>query len=124
MSIFGLTATPAVPSLAAGTSTASAATGGFRATLQSALAGQSTNAAKPTQTAYQTEPGRGVSGSGRHHRHHNGAGSMDTSSTQTASAQGNPATSMGHALPQSTGGLLLSDMRRGLQAYGATIPAG
>lgn len=124
MSIFGLTAAPAVPSLAAGASSAGSVAGGFGATLQSALAGQSTGSATPTRTAYQTEPGRGVSGGGRHHRHHTGPGSMDTTSSQTANAQGDPATSMGQASPRTAGGLLLSDMRRGLQAYGATTPVG
>jgi hypothetical protein len=122
MSIFGLNATPPVPALAAGPSTASSAASGFGATLQSALAGQTTKAADPTQTAYQTEPGRGASESGRHHRHHHGSGSMDTNGTQTAGAQGDAATSMGQASPHTSGGLLLSDMRRGLQAYGATTP--
>ena len=120
MSIASLTASAVpLPSVA---SAATTPTGGaFGATLRNAMAGPSTEAGGPAQTAYRTEPGRGTpSGGHRHHHVHRG---RESDATGIATAQDPSAT--GSAAPgQTSGGLLLSDMMRGLQAYGATIAVG
>lgn len=120
MSITSVNANQVAPSAANAVSNAASAASGFAGSLQSALAGQATGASDATQAAYKTEPGRGIP-SGGHRHHHHGGGSMDTSGTQTASAQDGTGNATGQATTQTSGGLLLSDMRRGLQAYGATV---
>ena len=123
MSITSVSANQVSPSAAGAVSTAASAASGFGGSLQSALAGQTTGAGDAAQTAYKTEPGRGVP-SGGHRHHHHGRGSMDTSGTQTAGAQGGAGITTNQATTKTSGGLLLSDMRRGLQAYGATVKVG
>ena len=107
MSIAGVSTTSYA---AAATQAGAAATPGasaFGAQLQSAIANQASAGA--AATAYQTEPGRGTPAAGQHHHHSHG--SMNDLSGSTATAQ-------------SAGSLLYGDMQRGLQAYGATKPAG
>jgi hypothetical protein len=123
MSITRVSAYQAAPSAAVVVSNAASAVSGVGGTLQTALAGQSAGASDPTQTAYRTEPARGVPSGGHRHYHH-GNGSMESSLTQTASTHGGTAAGRGPAKTQTSGGLLRGEMMRVLQAYGATVPVG
>jgi hypothetical protein len=69
------------------------------------------------QSASTTEPGRGVPGSMPHHHHR---GSTDGGQPATDSGGSQTASASGGGSQQGPGGLLLGDMMRGLQAYGAT----
>jgi hypothetical protein len=136
MSITNLGTTQAAQTLAAGTTTtapAASGQGSFGRQLQSALAGQSTaGSGSTTATAYQTEPGRGAPGNAHHHRGHHASdtgatvANGTTNGQTTASAQsGTGGTSATNGAGQQTpGGLLLNDLMRGLQAYGATTSMG
>ena len=127
MSIASLDTTQAPQTFAAETATtapASAAQGAFGAQLQSLLAGQSGAQSSAAQTAYQTEPGRGIPGNThRHHGHQasgidaNAADGMENGQSTTG-AQASSGT--GGSGQQAPGGVLLSDLMQGLQAYGAT----
>ena len=128
MSIASLSTTQVPQTLAAGTATtgpASSAQGPFGTQLQSLLAGQSSATSGATTTAYQTEPGRGTPG--RAHRHHghrasstdaNAANGTENGQTTAGAQSGTGGTS--GAGQQTPGGVLLNDLMRGLQAYGAT----
>jgi hypothetical protein len=110
MSITSVSPTPTNPFA---TSSITAVSGSaFDASLQSSLSAQA-SANSTTQSAYKTEQGRGAPG-GRHHHHHGDAGS----STQAADPSASQST------PQSAGDFLASDLKRGLQAYGATTSLG
>lgn len=118
-----------VPSVLLGTTgpatMAASTAGAFGATLQTTMAGQSAGDSDPLRTAYQTEPGRGTPGSAHRHHHHLDGGASDATGTATAQGEsGTAATATAAANSQTSGELLLSDMLRGLQAYGATIPVG
>ena len=107
--------------LAAGTAAAPASVtqGAFGTQLQSLLAGQSSTGGSAAPTAYQTEPGRGTPDRVHHHHGHHASGTDANAADgmengqSTASAQGGTS----HKTP---GGLLLTDLMRGLRAYGAT----
>jgi hypothetical protein len=102
--------------------------GAFGTQLQSLLAGQSGTGSSAAQTAYQTEPGRGAPGGVHHHDGHHAAGTdanaadgMDNGQTAPTAQNGTNGTSTpGSTGQQGPGGVLLSDLMRGLQAYGAT----
>ncbi len=102
---------------------ASSTQGAFNAQLQSLLAGQSSTGSSAAQTAYQTEPGRGVSGRAHHYHGHDASGAdanaadgMDNGQTSVGT-QASGTSSTGQQAP---GGVMLGDLMRGLQAYGAT----
>jgi hypothetical protein len=128
MSIASLSTTQVPQPLAAGAAAAapaSSAQGPFGTQLQSLLGGQSSATSDATATAYQTEPGRGTPAKAHHHRGHH-ASSTDASAANgtangqtTASAQSGASGASG-AGQQTPGGVLVNDLMRGLQAYGAT----
>jgi hypothetical protein len=132
MSIAGLgtlqTAHPIITSAAA----ASSAQGGFGAQVQAWMASQSSASSGATQSASLTEPGRATPGAARHHHaqspstdantadgtSNNPSGPASSASLgKTANTGAGATSSTGQQTP---GGLLLNDMMRGLQAYGAT----
>ncbi len=131
MSIASLSATQVPQNLAAGAATtapASSAQGPFGTQLQSLLAGQSSASSSATTTAYQTEPGRGTPGKAHHHHGHHASGTdanaangtengPTTAVAQTATGGTSGTNSTGQQTPR---GVLLSNLMRGLQAYGAT----
>ncbi len=128
MSIFSLGTAQAPQTLAASATPrtpANPAQGPFSAQLQSLHEGQSSAASNTTQLAFQTEPRRGVPGKAHHH-HGRTASSTDsnaatgTENGQTSAAAPSGASGPGSTGQQTKGGVLLSDMMRGLQAYGAT----
>ncbi len=131
MSIASPSTTQVPQPLAAGTATsasASPAQGAFGAQLQSLLGGQTSAANGTTATAYQTEPGRGTPGKAhRHHGHHasgtdtNAANGTENGQAVAGAQSGASGTGgVGGTGQQTAGGVLLNDMMRGLQAYGAT----
>jgi len=128
MSIVGLGTVQAPQTRAASatpTTPASSAQGPFSAQLQSLRTGQPSAGSSTTQSAFQTEPRRGAPGTAHHH-HGRNASSIDsnaatgTENAQTSAAAQSGAGGPGSAGQQTKGGVLLNDMMRGLQAYGAT----
>jgi len=128
MSIFSLStaqAPQALATAAASATPASSAQGPFSAQLQSLRGGQPSAASSTTQTAMQTEPRRSAPGKAHHH-HGRNASSTDsntangTENGQTMAGAQNGASGPGSTGQQTKGGVLLSAMMRGLQAYGAT----
>jgi hypothetical protein len=89
--------------------------GSFGTDLQSLLSGQTALGA--TQSASVTEPGRGVPEATHRHRH---SGSTDGGQPATDMGNSQTAATSAGGSQQSAGGLLVGDMMRGLQAYGAT----
>jgi hypothetical protein len=128
MSIFSLSSTPAPHTLAASatpTTPASSAQGPFSVQLQSRLAGQSSAGSSATQSAFQTDPRRGAPGKAHRHHGRNASSTDSNAATGTETSQASATAQSGASGPGSTGqqtkgGVLLSDMMRGLQAYGAT----
>ncbi len=125
------TTQPAQTLAARAAAATSAQAGAFGAQVQSWLASQSAAAGTATQSASLTEPGRATPGAGHHRRRQSSSTEanaangispgLSPSANATASAGGsaNGATGAG-TTQQSPGSLLLNDMMRGLQAYGAT----
>lgn len=95
--------------------------GHFGTNLQSALGTGAAGAAGSIRSAHQTEPGRATPSTKRRHQQ---KGSDTTPDARTAAAQADPAIGSGQAPTQTPGQLLLSDLRRGLQAYGAVTSLG
>jgi len=96
------------------------------------MASQSSASRGATQSTSLTEPGRATSGTARHHQ----AQWPSTDANTADGTSNNPSGPAGSGSPgksvntgagatssagrQTSGGLLLNDMMRGLQAYGAT----
>ena len=140
MSIPSLSPTqiPQIP--ATGTTTATPGTasqGPFGSQLQSLLGGKSSTPSAAAATAFQPQPSRG-SASKAHHPRGSHASSTDSNAANgtqnsaavvgapggangTSGASGAGRTSGTSSTGQQTpGGVLLTDMMRGLQAYGST----
>jgi hypothetical protein len=117
MSIANLAAVSAAQAASLAAPNAASNASAFAATLQTAEGA--------TPAAYQTGSGRGTPGAGHRHHHHGHTSTVDAANSgQASSGQTNQATGSGQAPTQAPGQLLLSDLMRGLQAYGATKSAG
>jgi hypothetical protein len=129
MSIFSLStaqAPQALATAAASAKPAGSAQGQFSAQLQSLRSGQSSaGSSSTTQTAFQTQPRRSAP-SKAHRPHGRNASSTDsnaatgTETGQTTAPAQSGAGGPGSTGQQAKGGVLLSAMMHGLQAYGAT----
>jgi hypothetical protein len=129
MSIFSLGTAQAPQALAAAatpTTPPSSAHGPFSAQLQSLRSGQSSaGSSSTTQTAFQTQPRHGAPGKAHRQHGRNASGTDSNAATGTENPQTTAAAQSGASEPGSTGqqprgGVLLSAMMLGLQAYGAT----
>lgn len=137
MSIPSLSTTQVPQTSATGTTTATpgtAAQGPFGSQLQSLLGGKSSTPSAATATAYQSQPSRGAARNA-HHPRGRYASSTDTNAANgtqnSAAVVGAPSGANGTSgasgtsgssgtSQQAPGGVLLTDMMRGLQAYGST----
>jgi hypothetical protein len=113
-----VTAASKTPLGAAATS-ASQAQGAFGAQLQSLMGGQSSATSGAVTAAHQAHPARGTPGRAYHHRSHH-ASSTDANVADDTARAGTWTGAAGGTGQQAPGRVLLNDMMRGLQAYGAT----
>lgn len=128
MSIASLGTTQAAQTIATNAARATSGQGSFGGALQSSLAGQPTSAGGATQTASLTKSQRSTPSTQHHHHDHShrnssGAGAIaangGASGQTTAGAQSGTSGTSG-AGQQTSAGVLVNNMMRGLQAYGAT----